>query len=167
MGYCQSSKVRMKKLYSVGKAVLGLSFVMFISGCTTTSTSQVDNATPHFHDNGSVNAVLQFSSWDYTFLTRPRYADGGYLKVVSRDQVAQALNEMSVQRGTAVVTVGWTYTGDTLNKVVSDWNTILGDYGFQRVVILRAQWGDVLNGSIVIDDSNTHAGSVQTAARGG
>jgi len=35
------------------------------------------------------------------------------------------------------------------------------------VVILRAQWGDVLNGSIVIDDSNTHAGSVQTAARGG
>jgi hypothetical protein len=87
--------------------------------------------------------------------------------VVRRDNVKQALDEMSVQRGTAVVTVGWTYTGEVLDKVVSDWKTILGNYGFQRVVILRAQWGDVLNGSVIIDDSNTHAGSVQTAARGG
>jgi hypothetical protein len=155
----------MKNLYLVGKAVLGLSFVMFVSSCAT--TSKVADASPKFHDEKSVNAVLQFSSWDYTFITRPRYADGGYLKVVRRDNIEQVLNEMNVQHGTAVVTVGWTYKGETLDKVVSDWKTILGSYGFQRVVILRAQWGDVLNGSIIIDDSNTHVGSVQTAARGG
>ena len=155
----------MKKLYLIGKGVLCLSFVLFVSGCAT--TSRVADTSPHFHDDASVNAVLQFSSWDYTFLTRPRFADGGYLKVVRRDNVGQALNEMKVQHGTAVVTIGWTYTGDTLNKVVSDWKTILGDYGFQRVVFLRAQWGDVLNGSIIIDDSSTHISSVQTAAQGG
>ena len=155
----------MKKLYFAGKAVLGLSFVLFISSCAT--PSQVVDTSPKFHEEKSVNAVLQFSSWDYTFLTRPRYADGGYLKLVNRGNVVQVLNEMKVQRGTAVVTVGWTYRGETLDKVVSDWKTILGGCGFQRVVILRAQWGDVLNGSIIIDDSNTHAGSVQTAARGG
>jgi hypothetical protein len=155
----------MKKLYLAGKAVLSLSFVIFVSSCST--TSKVTDNSPHFKDDKSANAVLQFSSWEYTFLTRPRYADGGYLKVVSRDKVAQALNEVNVQRGTAVVTVGWTYKGEVLDKVVSDWKTILGNYGFQRVVILRAQWGDVLNGATIIDDSNTHASSVQTASRGG
>jgi len=158
----------MKKLYLVGKAVLSLSFLIFVSSCaTTSSTSQAVDNSPKFHEEKSVNAVLQFSSWDYTFLTRPRYADGGYLKLVNRGNVVQVLDEMKVQRGTAVVTVGWTYKGEVLDKVVSDWKTILGSYGFQRVVILRAQWGDVLNGSIIIDDSNTHIGSVQTAARGG
>ena len=159
----------MKKFYLVGKAVLSLSFVTFVSSCATTSTttSQVDDGKPHFHEDASVNAVLQFSSWEYTFLTRPRYADGGYLKLVNRDNVVQVLDEMKVQRGTAVVTVGWTYRGEVLDKVVSDWKTILGSYGFQRVVILRAQWGDVLNGSIIIDDSTLHIGAVQTAARGG
>ena len=125
------------------------------------------DATPHFHDNSSVNAVLQFSSWDYTFLTRPRYADGGYLKLVNRGNVVQVLDEMKVQRGTAVVTVGWTYRGEVLDKVVSDWKTILGSCGFKRVVILRPQWGDEINGSIIIEDSNTHVGAVQTVARGG
>ena len=155
----------MKKLYLVGKAVLSLSFVVFVSSCAT--TSQVSDNLPHFNDDKSANAVLQFSSWDYTFLTRPRYAEGGYLKVVSRGNIEQALKEMDVQRGTAVVTIGWTYRGEVLDKVVADWKTILGHYGFQRVVFLRAQWGDVLNGSVIIDDSNTHVGSVQTVARGG
>jgi hypothetical protein len=154
----------MKKLYLIGKGVLGLSFVLFLSSCAT-SSKMADNS-PRFNDDKSVNAVLQFSSWDYTFLTRPRYAEGGYLNVVRRENIPQALDETKVQRGTAVVTVGWTYNGEVLDKVVSDWKTILGSCGFQRVVILRAQWGDKLNGSIIIDDSNTHLGSVQTAARG-
>lgn len=155
----------MKKLYLIGKGVLGLSFMLFISSCATGS-KMADNS-PKFHEDKSVNAVLQFSSWDYTFLTRPRFADGGYLKLVNRGNVVQVLDEMKVQRGTAVVTVGWTYNGEVLDKVVSDWKTVLGKYGFQRVVILRAQWGDVLNGSIIIDDSNTHVSSVQTVAQGG
>ena len=155
----------MKKLYLIGKAVLGLAFMLFISSCAT--GSKVADNSPKFHEDKSVNAVLQFSSWDYTFLTRPRFADGGYLKLVNRGNVVQVLDEMKVQRGTAVVTIGWTYNGEVLDKVVADWKTVLGKYGFQRVVILRAQWGDVLNGSIIIDDSNTHVSSVQTVAQGG
>jgi hypothetical protein len=159
----------MKNLYLVGKAVIGLAFVMVISSCTTTTTTtaNADDGLPHFHDDGSVNAVLQFSSWDYTFLVRPRYADGGYLRVVRRDNVRNVLQQVNVQRGTAVVVVGWTYKGEVLDKVVADWKNILGDCGFQRVVVLRAQWGDTLNGSIILNDSTLHVGSVQTAARGG
>ncbi len=159
----------MKKLYLVGKAVLSLAFVMFVSSCATSSTgtSQADDGLPHFHDDGSVNAVLQFSSWDYTFLVRPRFADGGYLRVVRRDDIRNAFQQVNVQRGTAVVVVGWTYKGEVLDKVVADWKSILSDCGFQRVVVLRAQWGDTLNGSIILNDSTLHVGSVQTATRGG
>jgi hypothetical protein len=158
----------MKKLYLIGKAVLSLSFVMFVSSCATnTTTSQLADASPQFQDDASVNAVLQFSSWEYTFLTRPQYAEGGYLQQVRRDNIGKVFDQLKVRRGTAVVVVGWTYTGDVLNRVVSDWKTILGSCGFQRVVVLRAQWGNNLNGSVIIDDSTTHVGSVQSATRGG
>ena len=158
----------MKKLYLIGKAALSLSFVILISSCATTSTtSQVNDGVPHFQEDASVNAVLQFSSWDYTFLTRPQYAEGGYLQQVRRENIGKVMDQMKVRRGTAAVVVGWTYKGEILDKVVSDWKTILSGCGVQRVVILRAQFGKNLNGSVIIDDSTLHLGSVQTAARGG
>lgn len=160
----------MKKLFVVGKAVLALSFLVFISSCSTGGKSYglytVDESSRRFADDSSVNAVLQFSSWDYTFLVRPQYVEGGYLQMVRRDNVGKVLDQMKVQRGTAAVVVGWTYHGDALDQVVSDWKTILHGCGFQRVVILRAQLGNSLNGSVIIDDSSTHLGSVQSPARG-
>jgi hypothetical protein len=74
---------------------------------------------------------------------------------------------LNVKRGTAVVIVGWTYNGDVLTQVVSNWKTILGGCGFQRVVILRAQLGNKLNGSVIVDDSILHVGSVESPTRGG
>jgi hypothetical protein len=169
----------MKKLFVVGKAVLLLSFIVFVSSCSTTpapkwttsygpySEESVTNSGPHFQDEASVNAVLQFSSWEYTFLIRPQYAEGGYLQKVRRDNLGKVFDQLHVQRGTAAVVVGWNYNGDVLNQVVKDWRTILNGCGFQRVVILRAQLGNDLNGSVIIDDSSTHLGSVQSPTRGG
>jgi hypothetical protein len=160
----------MKKLYLAGRAVLGLALVLSFASCSTTNTARfttpIDDA-PRFVDEGSVNAVLQFASWDYTFLVRPQYTVGGYLQQVHRDDIGRVLNKLNVQRGTAVVVVGWTYTGPMLDHVVSDWKTILGGCGFRRVVVLRAQLGNKLNGSVIVDDSNLHVGSLQGASRGG
>lgn len=153
----------MKKLFVFGKAVLLLSFVVSVSSCSTTPAPVVDNI-PHFHDDGSVNAVLQFSSWDYTFLIRPQYLQGGYLQQVRRDNIGNALDQLHVRRGTAVVIIGWTYNGDELNKLVADWKNILGGCGFQRVVAVRAQWGTKIDGSVIIDDSTLQVGSVQSSA---
>ena len=125
-----------------------------------------DDAAPHFTEETSVNAVLQFSSWDYTFLIRPQYTEGGFLEQIHRDNLDGVLNRLKVKRGTAVVVVGWTYNGEALTQLVSDWKTILGGCGFERVVILRAQLGNKLNGSVIVDDSTLHLGSVQSAARG-
>ena len=163
---------RMKKLYVVAKAVLGLVFVVSLTGCVSTQTavefsSDAPRASAHFHDDSQVNAVLQFSSWDYTFLLRPQYTDNGFLQQVRPENINQVLDRLNVRRGTAAVLVGWTYNGATLDKVIADWKTILGQCGFQRVVILRAQDGNRLNGSVVIDDSILHLSSTQGASQGG
>ena len=160
----------MKKLYLVGKAVLGLAFVLTLVSCSTTGmrvTQMKDDAAPHFTEESSVNAVLQFSSWEYTFLVRPQALEDGFLQQIHRDNLDGILGRLHVKRGTAVVVVGWTYNGEQLNKLVSDWKSILGGCGFQRVVVLRAQLGNKLNGSVIVDDSILHVGSVESPTRGG
>jgi type IV pilus biogenesis protein CpaD/CtpE len=161
----------MKKLYLAGKAILLLALVLSGSSCSTTTQMKVslykDDAAPHFTDDGSVNAVLQFSSWDYTFLIRPQYLEGGYLQQVQRENLNGIFDQLQVQRGTAVVVIGWTYNGDALTQLVTDWKKILGGCGFQRIVVLRAQLGNKLNGSVIVDDSILHVGSVESASRGG
>lgn len=165
----------MKRLYLVGKAVFGLFLVLSVFGCSTPYTDSAAfkkiypaaEESAHFTDEDSVNAVLQFSSWDYTFLVRPQYSEDGYLQQVNGKNLAGVLNQLHVRRGTAAVVVGWTYNGNALTEVVSDWKKILANCGFQRVVILRAQLGNKLNGSVVVDDSILHVGSVQSPTRGG
>jgi hypothetical protein len=160
----------MKKLYLAGKAVLGLTLILTLTSCATGGLKVVgftDDSAAHFTDEDSVNAVLQFSSWDYTFLTRPQYTEDGYLQQVHRENLEGIFDRLHVRRGTAVVIVGWTYNGPVLTKLVSDWKNILGGCGFQRVVVLRAQMGTKLNGSVVVDDSTLHLGSVESPSRGG
>ena len=162
----------MKKLYWIGKAALTLAFVLSMSSCAMqgpkyTVLGNIDESSARFTEEDSVNAVLQFSSWDYTFLVRPQYTQDGFLQQVHRENLNGVFNRLNVRRGTAVVVVGWTYNGDSLNQLVADWKNILGGCGFQRVVVLRAQMGKKLNGSVVVDDSTLHVGSVQGLTRGG
>jgi len=149
----------MKKPYSpMTSLLLGALIILLASSC---STSRSVVAGSHFHDDAMVNVVLQFSSWDYTFLVRPRYEEKGFLQQVRRDNLNQVLDHLNVRRGTVAVVIGWTYNGPVLDKTVADWKTILGQCGFQRVVFLRAQDGNRLNGSEVIDDSILQLSSAQ------
>src|SRR3954464_7863540 len=114
----------MKKFCSIGKAVLGLAFVLSASSCTTTNSNDlpiVADSGLRFHDESSVNAVLHFSSWDYTFLVQPKYIENGYLQQVRRDNIRGIFEKLNVRRGTAVVVVGWTYRGEMLDQLVADW----------------------------------------------
>ena len=150
------------------KTVLAVAIVLSVTGCATYSPQSFsfDNSSPRFHDESQVNAVLQFSSWDWTFLVRPEYSKNGFLERVQPDSINQVFNRMNVRRGTAAVVIGWTYNGPELDKVVTDWKSILGRCGFQRVVLLRAQDGNGLNGSVIIDDSILHVSSAQSASQG-
>ena len=138
-----------------------------LAGCATApqaanaTAPQIDKNSPRFHDSSKVNAVLRFSSWDYTFLVKPFYSENGFLQQVGRGNLDQVFDRLNVHRGTAVVMVGWTYRAEPLNQLVAEWRTILGGCGFQRVVFLRADKVNELNGSIIIDDSTLAIRSAQ------
>ena len=126
---------------------------LVISGCAT------HKSPPRFHEAAQANAVLQFSSWDYTFLLQPRYDDNGFLLQVPRDHAAEVFDHVNLQqRDLAVVIIGWNRTGGELRQLVADWNTVLRGCGFQRVVLVRSRGGGSikrLNGSFIIADSSS------------
>lgn len=158
----------MKKLLVILKMALAVAVFLSAAGCVSYSPQYLgySSSGARFHDESQVNAVLQFSSWDWTFLVRPEYSRNGFLERVRPESIGQVFDRLNVQRGTAVVVVGWTYNGDVLDKVVTDWKSILGRCGFQRVVVLRAHDGNGLNGSVIVDDSILHVSSVQSASQG-
>ena len=146
----------MKRIKSlVGAALLTL----FISGCASAPAGH-QAARRIFHEAKAANVVLQFSSWEYTFLLRPRYDDHGFLLQVPREKIGQVFSQVHVQnRNLAVVVVGWNYGPEQVRQLVAEWKTILGGCGFQRVVVLKSNPTKELNGSLVIDDSIISGGN--------
>ena len=147
------------------KALALLSLVVVVlSGCASTQSSAP--VVRHFHEAKAANVVLQFSSWEYTFLLRPRYDDNGFLLQVPREKIGQVFRQMDIQkRDLAVVVVGWSYAPDQLHKLVTDWKMILGGCGFQRVVVLKSSGSKQLDGSLVIDDSNLSGASTPSLSQ--
>ncbi|HLP77487.1 MAG TPA: hypothetical protein VK327_11285 [Candidatus Paceibacterota bacterium] len=140
-------KLKLAVLFAVSVLVVTL------TGCST--TQQRADKSPRFREGRDANVVLRFSSWDYTFMSKPFYAEDGFMQQVRRESLNQVLNKFQVERGMAVVVVGWQYNDEVLGRLVSDWKNILGgDCGFQRVVILRASKNQQLNGSVIVEDAS-------------
>lgn len=133
-------------------------------GCATSSSSRA--AHPRFHEASSANAVLQFASWDYTFMLKPRYEDHGFLNRLPRDRVGPVLDSLNVtQRDLAVVVVGWNRGQQELAELSHEWRVILGGCGFHRVVLLKSNGSKELNGAFIVDDSILSDKETGTAAR--
>jgi hypothetical protein len=157
MAVTGNAEVSMKKSVSV----LLLSVLsLFAVSCATTQTAQ---ETPRFHEGRHANVVLRFSSWDYTFMSKPFYAEDGFMQQVKRENLGQVLGRFQVGREMAVVVIGVQYNGAQLDEIVSGWKKCLGDCGFKRVVILRAGRTTELNGSIIVEDATLSAGSARAA----
>ena len=148
----------MKELQvSMGVLVYALA-VVCIAGCAASGRKPV-----RFHEGSRANVVLQFSSWDYTFMVQPRYDEDGFLRPVRRDSLNQVCDDFKVPRDMAVVVIGWSYSPEDLGHLVAQWKTILGGCGFRRVVFLHSNAYNRLNGSLVIDDSNSSLAAAGSA----
>src|SRR5947207_342958 len=102
----------MKKLpWFLIRFVLVSVLIQLVSSCCTITSQTSADITPRFHDNAALNAMLHFSSWDYTYPVQPQYTEKGYLQPVGRENIGHALDQLHVRRGTVVVVVGWTYNG--------------------------------------------------------
>lgn len=125
--------------------------LLLAAGCATSGDRAAQ--TPRFREASSANVILKFAGWDYTFLVKPAHFENGFMEPVRRETLGGILDRLQVRRDLAVVVVGAMLEADELRRVASEWKAILSDCGFGRVVIVRAQMGGELNGSIVVDDS--------------
>jgi hypothetical protein len=152
----------MKMFYVLLKAALLTMFCLSLAAC---STPEATASKPRrFHEASRADAVLQFSSWEYIFIVQPRYAQNGFLRQVRRESISRALDECHVRRSLAVVVIGWQYESQETNRLLADWKSIMGGCGFQRVVFLRSNTYNQLNGSQIIDDSTLSLASAPAAS---
>jgi len=141
------------KMWRVGFTFLLVGWLL--TGCGTTPT--------RFSEASSANVVLQYNSWEYTFMTQPAYQEGGFLLPVPRERLAALLDQMQVrQRKLAVVVSGWGYTPERQQQLVAEWNMLLRGCGFERVVVVKSNGSKNVNGSLIIDDSKSPSGSALT-----
>jgi hypothetical protein len=134
-----------------------------LSGCVSPEPS-VDYR-PRFQESSQTDVVLRFSSWDYTFMSKPVYAENGFMQQVRRDTLDDVLSRLGVERDLAVVVVGWQYQAEPLAQIVAEWKQIFGQCGFRRVVILRPAATSELNGSVIVEDARFPLRNAQTAFR--
>ena len=140
----------MKVLCVFPRWILAIVLASVVTGCATSRHGDA----PRFREASQADAVLRFSSWDYTFLVKPFYAEDGYMQQVRPETLNHVFDRFETERDMAVVVVGWQYNDDLLSKLVTDWKGILRGCGFQRVVILRPQAHERLNGSVIVDDTS-------------
>jgi hypothetical protein len=151
----------MKRFRLVARWVLALALASLVTGCATSRPGEP--VVHRFREGNQADAVLRFSSWEYTFLVKPFYAEDGYMQQVRPDTLSHVFDQFDTQRDMAVVVVGWQYTDELLTSLVTDWNNILRGCGFDRVVIVRPQERERLNGSIIVDDSSLSRDLAQNA----
>ncbi len=102
----------MTMLRCVGGAIWLSAVCLILSGCQT--PKQVDTR-PRFHEEAAANVVLQFSRWDYIFMIHPDYREDGFQYRLTPDTLGQAFDRMHVERGMAVVVIGWLVRPETID----------------------------------------------------
>jgi len=122
-----------------------LSFVL--AGCQTGKPTR-------FRGSDQASIVLQYSSWDYIFMTKPLYQEGDFLRQIHRPELAGVLDQLNVARETAVISVGWQYDQKTLQQLLGDWKQLLKQCGFRRAVFVRGNSSTSVEHAIIIEDAN-------------
>ena len=152
----------MNKLRCIVLTAFSAVVCMLVSGCYTPTLA--DGKAARFHEGDSVNVVLRFYQWDSVCILKPAYRDQGYLRYVRSDNLDGAFKDLSVSRDTAVVLMGWNYNSQEMAVNVEHWKSILVSHGFRRVVCLRDNDVEKLDGLPVISDWQRPSGQPRQTA---
>ena len=140
----------MKELQVIKQLAIMVGLMLLASGCYTSKQS-VDSSR-RFREDAFANVVVKFYKWDNLYITRPDYRQSGFLRPLGRGDLDKAFDSLKVRRDLAVVLMGWNYDAIQTARNVEDWKAILSAQGFRRIVCLRDEEKDKLNGLPVIDD---------------
>jgi len=106
-----------------------------------------------FHESKSADVALVFSSWDTILLTKPDSHENGFYPILTRENVVSKINHYSTGHDLAVVTLNDVKDPQEQAAIIHDWETLLGNCGFHRVVFLRAGRSNNIDGLPIVHDS--------------
>ena len=138
----------MKKLSLLGLMVLAL----VATSCAPLDPRMADNR-PRFRDGAAADLVIIYYGEQSVFITKPDTREGGFLPLLSRENVTEYLARPEIRRNLGVVVVGQMATAEQDEAVLRAWQTQLTQHGFRRVVCLRAGSDDRIDGLPILQDS--------------
>jgi hypothetical protein len=146
----------MKKFFG-GVSTFLVLIVLLVSGCATQSVQQSSRA--KYRESAFTDVVIHFHAWDSILVLRPDVREAGYLRQYDRNEVIKLLQSDRVKGDLVAVVVTEAYLlGDHFTALASEWQALLQECGFQRVVFLRAGMGSEINGLAILHDSGVRSG---------
>ncbi len=127
-----------------------------VAGLLTSCSSLPPEATTsygRFREAASADCVVRFYSWDTIQITHPDTRENGFLPLLNREDVRRQLARSDLELDLAVVVVGFMFSTAQESALLQDWNTLLRERGFRRIVMLRAGFRDQIDGLPVLYDS--------------
>ena len=108
-----------------------------------------------FHESKSVDVALVYSDWKTIMLTKPDSHEDGFYPILTRDSVVPKINQYSTGHNLAVVALNDVkdMAPQQQAAVIHDWETLLGNCGFHRVVFLSAGQSNKIDGLPILHDS--------------
>ena len=146
-----------------------LTIVALAVAWTGCGTLDPDSAhLPRFHEGDRANLVVQFYSWNQFHILRPEYREDGFLVPVNRSNFARHLQRLDTGRDLGVVVLGINYSPEEQARLIRQWETLLLQQGFARVVCLRGNGAQKIDGLVVLSDTSlTHpTPSTQMVSKG-
>jgi len=142
------------------------SAVGLVTSCTSL-TPEATTSLGRFREASSADLVLRFYSWNSIQMTRPDTRESGFLPLMNREGVQHQLGRPDLEFDLAVVVVGFMFSMAQESALFQDWNMLLRERGFRRVVLVRAGFKDEIDGLPVLYDSAmaaTHDDQIRLAA---
>ncbi len=149
----------MKKLRYLQGALLILLAGMAVS-CTSLTS---DRAAARFRDGELADVVVRFYAWNSIQIMRPDTREDGFLPLLNRETVTQKLDQATISHGLAVIVFGSMFSNAEEAQLIQDWNMLLQQRGFKRIVLLRAGFKDKIDGLPIVSDSAMSAAHDKSA----
>ena len=136
--------------------LLGLS-LLFSAGCRRPAAGGSEPDPGRFGDPAKADVadadvVIEFSSWQYSCITRPPVAEGVFAHFMARPELERVLARLAARRNLAVVVCMFDYGPGEEARQQADWSSILSRSGFRRVLFVRQAYEQPLEDAEILRD---------------
>lgn len=119
---------------------------------TSCATGPKTTQGPKFYEESAANLVIRYSSDRAIYRLKPDAHEGPFYHVFNRQQLCEDDALRSGHRDLAVVLIGYQWTPELDRQVKQSWVDSLTKLNYRRIVILRANDNDQVNGLHVVED---------------